>query len=128
MDQLQQEGDADSLNEKVLREKSQELEQKIRQAAEKKNHMQQAMNSVENRHKIINALKQAQREGILKGVHGRLGDLGTIDDRFDVAVSTASAHLDFIVVETIKDGEDCMNYLKQHRLGRASFACMDKIG
>lgn len=91
------------------------------------NHMRQAKSQLMNRHKIITELKKAQRDGRLKGVHGRLGDLGIIDDKYDIAVSTACGYLDFIVVDTIKIGEECINYLREHRLGRASFICLDKV-
>ena len=60
-------------------------------------------------------------------MHGRLGDLGTIDDSYDVAISTACGYLDFIVVDTIQIGEACINYLRENRLGRASFIALDKI-
>ena len=31
------------------------------------------------------------------------------------------------MVDTIKIGEECINYLREHRLGRASFICLDKV-
>ena len=39
-----------------------------------------------NRHKTLDALKEAQRQGKLNGILGRLGDLGIIDKRYDVAI------------------------------------------
>ena len=90
--------------------------------------MRQSRNQTVNRHRITSELKKAQREGKLKGIHGRLGDLGTIEDKYDVAVSTACGYLDFIVVDTIKSAEECINYLREYRLGRSSFICLDKVG
>ena len=103
-------------------------EQKISELSEKLNYMRQSHQSQVSRNRITAELKNAQRQGKLKGVHGRLGDLGTIDDIYDVAISTSCSYLDFIVVDTIKIGEDCINYLRENRLGRASFICMDKVG
>ena len=57
-----------------------------------------------------------------------MGDLGTIDEMYDIAISTACGYLDYIVVDTIKTGEDCINYLRENRFGRASFMCLDKVG
>ena len=57
-----------------------------------------------------------------------MGDLGTIDDQYDIAVSTSCGYLDFIVVETLTDAEQCINYLREYRLGRASFIALDKVG
>ena len=53
-------------------------------------------------------LKKAQREGKLSGVFGRLGDLGTIAEEFDIAISTGCGYLDHIVVETVETGEKCI--------------------
>jgi chromosome segregation ATPase len=43
---------------------------------------------------------------------GRLGDLGTIDSKYDVAISTACKALDYIVVDTTATGEKCIDFLK----------------
>ena len=77
--------------------------------------------------RVLSELLKAQREGKLKGVYGRLGNLGTIQDQYDVAISTACGHLDFIVVDTVAVGEHCINYLRENRIGRASFICLDRI-
>ena len=61
------------------------------------------------------------------GVIGRLGDLGAIDEEYDVAISTACGHLDFIVVENQAGGKACIEYLKKHNLGRTSFIMLDKV-
>lgn len=74
-------------------------------------------------------MKASQSKGPLAsaGVHGRLGDLGMIDDEFDVAVSTACGMLDYIVVETTEGAQACLNYLRDNNIGRASFLLMDQI-
>ena len=39
---------------------------------------------------------------LLAGIFGRLGDLGAIDGRYDVAISTAAAgQLDTVLVDTV---------------------------
>lgn len=58
---------------------------------------------------------------------GRLGDLGTIDARLDVAVSTACGALDNLVVETAEDAQRCVEFLKRHDVGRARFLILDKL-
>ena len=45
-------------------------------------------------------------------IFGRLGDLGEIDGAYDVAVSTASSALDYIVVDTAEGAQRCIEYLK----------------
>lgn len=61
------------------------------------------------------------------GLHGRLGDLGAIDSKYDVAISTACSALDWLVVETTEGGQACIDYLRAKGLGRAKFITLDKI-
>jgi structural maintenance of chromosome 4 len=63
----------------------------------------------------------------IKGICGRLGNLGTIDKKYDVAITTACGSLDSIVCETVESAQKCIKYLKDHNLGRATFLCLDKI-
>lgn len=49
---------------------------------------------------VHSALMEAKRSGKIEGIIGRLGDLGTIDAKYDVAISTACSALNWIVVET----------------------------
>lgn len=79
------------------------------------------------RHKIPMEFKKAQREGKLSGVFGRLGDLGTIGEEYDRAISSGCGYLDFIVVDTVENGEKCLQYLRDHKLGKASLICLDRV-
>lgn len=56
-----------------------------------------------------------------------MGDLGVIDDKYDVAVTTACSALNSIVVETVEAGQKCIDYLRERNLGRANFICLDKL-
>jgi len=73
-------------------------------------------------------LKAAKKGGELSrcGVLGRLGDLATIPAKYDVAVSTACGMLDHIVVQTTAGAQRCLEFLRKHNLGRASFIPLDK--
>jgi structural maintenance of chromosome 4 len=57
---------------------------------------------------------------------GRLGDLASIDEQYDVAVSTACGMLDNIVVQTTAGAQRCLEFLRKYNLGRASFIPLDK--
>lgn len=74
-------------------------------------------------------LKASKKNGELStcGVMGRLGDLATIDEKYDVAVSTACGMLDHIVVQTTAGTQRCLEFLRKHNLGRASFVPLDKM-
>lgn len=69
---------------------------------------------------------EQKRRGNLPGIFGRLGDLGAIDEKYDVAVSTACGPLDHIVVDTVDCAQKCIQYLKQNSLGVASFIALEK--
>ena len=74
-------------------------------------------------------LRAARKGGELAnvGILGRLGDLATVDDKYDVAVSTACSMLDHIVVQTTAGAQRCLAFLRQHGLGRANFIPLDKM-
>jgi structural maintenance of chromosome 4 len=74
-------------------------------------------------------LKAARTNGELSkaGVLGRLGDLATIADEYDVAVSTACGHLDHVIVQTTAGAQRCLEFLRKHNLGRANFIPLDKM-
>lgn len=57
---------------------------------------------------------------------GRLGDLASINEQYDVAVSTACGMLDNIVVQTTAGAQRCLEFLRKYNLGRASFIPLDK--
>ena len=82
------------------------------------------------RSKAVNEiLKAARKDGELSkvGILGRFGDLATIPEKYDVAVSTACGMLDHIVVQTTAGAQRCLDFLRKHNLGRASFIPLDKM-
>lgn len=80
-----------------------------------------------SKNRILNALMEQKRKGHLKGILGRLGDLGAVDRKYDIAVSTACGPLDNIVTETLNDATECINFLKKNNLGTAKFIALDKM-
>ena len=65
--------------------------------------------------------------GAIPGIHGRLGDLGAIDEKYDVAISTACGALDHMVVDTMDTAVRCVEYLKKKGIGQATFIGLDKV-
>ncbi|XP_053673765.1 structural maintenance of chromosomes protein 4 [Anopheles nili] len=86
-----------------------------------------AMQSNRSQGKVLDALMRQKNEGRIPGILGRLGNLGGIDARYDVAISTCCGYLDHIVVETVNTAQACIDFLKQHDIGRASFIALEKI-
>lgn len=74
-------------------------------------------------------MRAARKGGALAtaGIIGRLGDLATTPDEYDVAVSTACGSLDHIVIRTSAGAGQCLEFLRKNNLGRASFICLDKL-
>ncbi|RLU17701.1 hypothetical protein DMN91_009937 [Ooceraea biroi] len=85
-----------------------------------------AMQASKSRNRILDSLMREKREGRIPGIFGRLGDLGAIDAKYDVAVSTACGPLDNIVVDTVATAQTCITYLRQHDIGRATFIPLEK--
>jgi len=79
------------------------------------------------RGRLIKAVYEQSKAGQLSGVYGRLGDLGTINKKYDVAVSTACSMLDAIVVESTEDAQRVIEFIRRQDLGRTTCICMQKI-
>lgn len=56
-----------------------------------------------------------------------MGDLGVIDDKYDVAVTTACGSLNNLVVDTVEQGQACIEHLRKGNVGRASFMVLEKL-
>ena len=65
---------------------------------------------------------------VVQGLHGRLGDLGAIDKKYDAAASNAGGGLDFLVVDTVTQGQKVLEYLRKYNLGVASLVILEKQG
>ena len=54
------------------------------------------------------------------------GDLGAIDAKYDIAVSTSCGALDYIVVDNTATAQCCVELLRRQGLGVATFLILDK--
>ncbi|PIL31300.1 hypothetical protein GSI_05998 [Ganoderma sinense ZZ0214-1] len=90
----------------------------------------EARSSQERSHsnnRVLDSLTRLRSQGRIGGFHGRLGALGTIPDKYDVAVSTACGALGNMVVDTVEQGQACIEYLRNQQVGRASFMVLEKL-
>lgn len=53
--------------------------------------------------------------------------MGTIPEKYDVAVSTACPALNNLIVDTVDQGQACIEYLCKQNIGRASFIVLEKL-
>ncbi|GAV58095.1 SMC_N domain-containing protein/SMC_hinge domain-containing protein [Cephalotus follicularis] len=75
---------------------------------------------------VLKAILQAKESNQIEGIYGRMGDLGAIDAKYDVAISTACPGLDYIVVETTGAAQACVELLRREKLGVATFMILEK--
>lgn len=111
-----------------------------RQRAEEARASQAASTS---QNKVLDSLTRLRNSGRVNGFHvsypahlldgthnasqGRLGSLGTIPDKYDVAITTACGSLNNMVVDTVQQGQTCIEYLRKQNVGRANFLVLEKI-
>ncbi|KAG2746768.1 hypothetical protein P692DRAFT_201933204 [Suillus brevipes Sb2] len=103
-----------------LRSKATSLRQKAEEAR-----ASQAASTSQNR--VLDSLTKLKQTGRIDGFHGRLGSLGTIPDKYDIAVSTACGALNNMVVDTVTQGQACIEFLRKQNIGRASFMVLEKL-
>ncbi|KAL1702733.1 RecF/RecN/SMC [Schizophyllum commune] len=76
---------------------------------------------------VVDALNRIQAEGRISGFHGKLGTLGTIPDKYDVAITTACPGLQNLVVDDLNNGQLCTDYMRRNNVGRATFLILEKL-
>uniref|UniRef100_A0A183C6U5 Structural maintenance of chromosomes protein n=1 Tax=Globodera pallida TaxID=36090 RepID=A0A183C6U5_GLOPA len=109
-----------------LREREAKLANLARDLRSQYEERRQAEEQWKGDNKMLERLMQAKQSGEIGGIFGRLGDLGAIDQKYDVAISTTCFALDHIVVEDVPTAQQCIDLLKRHKLGVASFIALNK--
>ncbi|MEG1846689.1 MAG: chromosome segregation protein SMC, partial [Oscillospiraceae bacterium] len=70
----------------------------------------------------VKAVMREAKRGSLRGIHGALSQLITVKDKYSVAIETAlGAAIQNIVTDTENDAKRAINYLKENKVGRATF-------
>ncbi|KAG7009061.1 structural maintenance of chromosomes protein 4 [Physcia stellaris] len=126
---LQLESDAGAVNKELVKlaKKEPELRSQLSGARQKADEARASLSSTQTQGNVLNGLMRLKESGRIGGFHGRLGNLGTIDQRYDVAISTACPSLDNLVVESVAVGQQCIEYLRKNNLGRANFICLKEL-
>lgn len=67
-------------------------------------------------------------EGIIKGIHGTIAELGKTDEKYQKALEVAAGkRIEAIVVDNDEVAAKCIEYLKKNDLGRATFLPLNKL-
>ncbi|KAF9129373.1 hypothetical protein BGW39_004213 [Mortierella sp. 14UC] len=83
--------------------------------------------SNQTRSALLTNLMRQKDLGKISGIQGRLGNLGAIDDKYDVAISTACPALDNIVVDNVEVGQQCIEFVRKNNLGRVSLILLNQL-
>ncbi|WVQ75201.1 hypothetical protein IAR50_004812 [Cryptococcus sp. DSM 104548] len=104
-----------------------EVRAKVSNSRHKADEAKASMAADRSENAVLSSLNKLRDQGRIKGFHGRLGDLGVIDDKYDVAVTTACPTLNNLIVDTVKQGEACIDVLRKGNIGRANIMVLEKL-
>ncbi len=106
----------------------QEYENQIHEELVMKNRISILENTMENDPNYSAAIKNVLNHPRLKGIHNTIGHLLEVPSEYSTAIDVALASsANFIVVDTTKNAEEAIHYLKENKLGRATFFPLDTI-
>ncbi|XP_037533454.1 structural maintenance of chromosomes protein 4 [Nematolebias whitei] len=125
--QKEQELKKDQMELEQLMKVDNETREIVRELRQKVDEAKSSLSSNRSRGKVLDALMQLKKSGRIPGIYGRLGDLGAIDEKYDVAISSCCGALDNIVVDTIDTAQKCVTFLKEQNIGVATFIGLDKM-
>ncbi|KAF9161876.1 hypothetical protein DFQ26_004065 [Actinomortierella ambigua] len=100
---------------------------KVSTARQRADEARSSQQKSQSRSAVLSNLMRQRDLGKIAGIRGRLGNLGTIDDMYDVAISTACPALDNIVVNNVEVGQQCIEFVRKQNLGRVSLILLDQL-
>jgi structural maintenance of chromosome 4 len=112
---------------KDLSKQEPKLRSNLSEARQKADEARASLSNSQTQGNVLTGLVRLKDSGRISGFHGRLGNLGAIDVKYDVAISTACASLDNMVVDSVEVGQQCIDYLRKNNLGRANFILLDRL-
>ena len=108
-------------------QKEAEMRSQLSGARQKADEARASLSNSQSQGNVLNGLMRLKESGRIEGFHGRLGNLGTIDQKYDVAISTACPSLENLVVDSVEVGQQCIDYLRKNNLGRANIILLDRL-
>lgn len=104
-----------------------ELQSRLSGARQRADEAKANLSVTQNQGSVLEGLSKLKEQGRIQGFYGRLGNLGVIDQKYDVAISTACPSLENLVVESVEVGQQCIDYLRKNNLGRANIILLDRL-
>lgn len=120
-----------SRNIEALKEESRETKLEIQNQEIKLRKVSTELANMEGQEQAANAAgfgRAVEMVLDIEGVHGTLAQLGKVDGQYQTAVETAAgARLRAVVVDDDYVGQECIEFLKQKKAGRATFLPLNKL-
>ena len=117
-----------------LKKKEAEINGKIRDLDKKIIHLQRELSKLRVKEDMasfshaVKAILEARDNGIIKGIHGSIAELGQTEDKYSKALEVAAGRrIEAIVVENDNVAAKCIEYLKKNNYGRATFLPLNKM-
>ena len=85
-------------------------------------------NNLENDSSIPSSIKNILNNNKFSHAYNVLGKLIDIEEKYQIAITTSlGSAMNYLVVSTAQDAKEMVNYLKENKLGRATFFPIDSI-
>ena len=85
-------------------------------------------NNINNNSSVPNSIKNIISNPKFSGIHNVIGKLIEVDDEYSIAISTAlGGASSYLVVDNTNIAKELVNYLKENKLGRATFFPLNVI-
>lgn len=110
-----------------IAQKEPEMRSQLSGARQRADEARASLSNSQSQGNVLSGLMRLKESGRIDGFHGRLGNLGTIDQKYDVAISTACPSLENLVVDFVEVGQQCIDYLRKNNLGRANIILLDRL-
>ncbi len=117
---------------KVIKNNKIKLENELNENIRKENGLNLKIESlkysIDNNSSLPIAVKKILENPKLRGIHNIIGNLFDTDEKYSLAISTAlGASLTNIVTDNEYMAKEAINYLKENKLGRATFLPLNII-
>lgn len=113
-------------------QQNEDLEQKIRRLTREQAEMQAQMDAAARTGgattRAVDELMRARDSGSIKGIVGTISELASVEEKYQYALQiAAAANMNAVIVEDDAVAQQCIEYLKSSRAGRAKLLPLNKM-
>lgn len=84
--------------------------------------------SLNSRNAAVNAILSMKESGDIRGIHGTISQLATVEKGWETALSVAAGNkMSAVVVDDDAVAAQCISYLRENKLGRVTFLPLNKM-